>query len=366
MSHSQSNKLLVISNYGSYHTVRPEAEVFIGLQKLGWDITVMTPEEGEYPAIFRENGIKTIPLVFTKKFDSKATNIIKAELEKHPYKALFLFNGKAIINGIKAAKNNPVKVIAYRGYEGNIKFYDPSAYVKFLHPRVDYIWCNSIGVEQYFHQNPFFKKNKTIVVNKGHRTEWYEETRSADLGTLGIPKDALTVVLVANDRKMKGVEYFIKTANYIPKEANIHFILIGGGLDKPAYKAIAAKGLNSEKIHFTGYRTDALQLVKAADIFALSSLFGESITKSVIEAMSLKTAPVITDIPGNVELLVEGKNGFIVPKANPKAMAEAILKLDKDRILLQQFKEQSYERINTFLNASKTIEKWDNLLKEKI
>ena len=366
MSQNQSNKLLVISNYGSYHTVRPEAEVFIGLQKLGWDVTVMTPEDGEYPTIFRDHGLKTIPLNFKKKFDAEAVEIIKTELEKQPYKAMFLFNGKAIINGVKAAKNNGVKVIAYRGYEGNIKFYDPTAYLKFLHPRVDHIWCNSIGVEQYFHKNPFFKKDKTIVVNKGHRTEWYEDTRSADLSKLGIPKDALTVVLVANDRKMKGVEYFIETANFIPKEANIHFILIGGGLDKPAYKAIAAKGYNNDKVHFTGYRTDALQLVKAADIFALSSLYGESITKSVIEAMSLKTAPVITDIPGNVELVIEGENGFIVPKANPKAMAKAILKLDKDRILLQQFKEQSYERINTFLHASKTIATWDKLLKEKI
>ena len=328
MSHTTSKKLLVISNYGSYHTVRPEAEVFIGLQQLGWDITVMTPEDGEYVSIFKEKGMTVIPLTFKKKFDLEAQTIIKEELEKHPYKALFLFNGKAIINGVIAAKRNPVKVIAYRGYEGNIKFYDPTAYFKFLNPRVDYIWCNSIGVEQYFHKNPFFKKKKTIVVNKGHRTEWYDKTPALDLASIGIPKDALSVVMVANDRKMKGVQHFIAMANYIPKEKNIHLILVGGGLDKDEYKALAEKTKNPEIVHFTGYRTDALQIVKASDIFALSSLYGESITKSVIEAMSLKTAPVITDIPGNIELVNEGENDVIVPKANAQAMAKAILKLN--------------------------------------
>ena len=50
-----------------------------------------------------------------------------------------------------------------------------------------------------------------------------------------------------------------------------------------------------------------LNIVSACDAFVLSSLFGESITKSVIEAMSLSKTAVITDIPGNKELLEEWK-----------------------------------------------------------
>jgi len=40
-------KVLVISNYRSFHTVRPEAEIFIGLAKRGVEVHVMTAGDSE-------------------------------------------------------------------------------------------------------------------------------------------------------------------------------------------------------------------------------------------------------------------------------------------------------------------------------
>jgi glycosyltransferase involved in cell wall biosynthesis len=82
---------------------------------------------------------------------------------------------------------------------------------------------------------------------------------------------------------------------------------------------------------------------------------GESITKSVIEAMSLEKAPIITDIAGNVELVEDGKSGLIVPKKNSKKLSEAILKLYKDRGLTKLLAKNAKERIKTELTTEKTI-----------
>ena len=49
-------KVLVISNYREYHTVRPEAETFIGLAKLGFEITVMTYGDSKYVEDFERPG----------------------------------------------------------------------------------------------------------------------------------------------------------------------------------------------------------------------------------------------------------------------------------------------------------------------
>ena len=51
-------KILVVSHYSTFHIVRPEAEIYVGLAKLGFEVHIMTSEESEYTQIFRENGIR--------------------------------------------------------------------------------------------------------------------------------------------------------------------------------------------------------------------------------------------------------------------------------------------------------------------
>ena len=45
-------KILVISNYRSTIGVRPEAEIFIGLARLGFDVEIMTYGDAEYVSTF--------------------------------------------------------------------------------------------------------------------------------------------------------------------------------------------------------------------------------------------------------------------------------------------------------------------------
>jgi glycosyltransferase involved in cell wall biosynthesis len=129
---------------------------------------------------------------------------------------------------------------------------------------------------------------------------------------------------------------------------------------------IIEKGPNKDKIHFPGFRKDILQCVKACDVFVLSSIYGESITKSVLEAMSLGLTPLITDIPGNYELVVDGTNGIRVPSKNSKAISDGILKLYHDRDLCRSMGDRSKERINNELNNKTTIAKVKKLYEELI
>jgi glycosyltransferase involved in cell wall biosynthesis len=67
----------------------------------------------------------------------------------------------------------------------------------------------------------------------------------------------------------------------------------------------------------------------ACDIFALGSLV-ESAGIVLLEAMAAGRPVVCTDAGGPSEYVQEGATGFIVPPANPAAMA------DKLRVLLEQ------------------------------
>jgi glycosyltransferase involved in cell wall biosynthesis len=357
-------KILVISDYRHLLSTRPEAEVLLGLDAREFEVTLMTYKDAAYAKKLIQKGIRVIDFHPEKKFDCKEIAFIRKELIDGRYDIIHLFNSKSIVSGIKAARGLPVKVVLYRGYTGNINWWDPTAYLKFLHPRVDKIVCNSIGVEKLIRRNSIFNADKCITINKGHRTEWYEQYAPVDWQKEGIPSDAFVVMCVCNNRRMKGLPYLLKSLQYLPKNIPLHVILVGRDMETKENLGLIKRGNYGDKVHFFGYREDVLRLVSSSNLFVLPSIYGESITKSVLEAMSLGIAPVITDIPGNTELVETGVNGLVVPRKNPKALADAINYLYQNPDLCKQFGLKSKERIETVLNNRITIEKTEQLYRD--
>jgi L-malate glycosyltransferase len=364
ISPMQPVKLLVISDYRSFTSSRPEAEAMIGLKKAGLDITIMTFPEAKYIERFREAGIRIIPFHPHKKFDRREIKIIREELISGGYDVLQLFNSKAIIAGIKAAKKLPVKVVLYRGTIANVKWYDPSAYFKYLHSRVDKIICLTESVKKYLDRNPFFDKSKTVTILKGHSPDWYTGVKPADLGTLGIPPGAFVVISVANVRPVKGIPYFIESSWHLPPDLPVHFILIGKGMDEPELKRLVEKSPYMQNFHPIGFVDDPLPYIAASDTLVLASLGSEAINKTVIEAMSLGIPAIITDIEGNKDLQFQGGEDLVVPVKDPKAIALAILKLYNDPALRKALGEQSRRHIATHLNTDNTVRQMKKLYEE--
>ena len=129
-------KVLVISNYNdAFNSVRPEGAIFIGLQRLGFQLTIMTQEKASFIEQFKKVGIPIIDFHPTKKISLAAIQFIRKELIRGQYDILHLFNSKAISNGNFAAIGLRVKVLAYRGVIGGSAWYAPNSYLKHLHPK---------------------------------------------------------------------------------------------------------------------------------------------------------------------------------------------------------------------------------------
>ncbi len=355
-------KVLVISDYRDCHSTRPEAAIYIGLAGRGFDVHVMTYPEASWVEEFKAAGIRVLPWHPTKKFDRREIMHIREYLRENGIEILHLYNSVAIVNGIQAAKYLPVKVLLYRGYTGNIHWYDPSAYLKYLHPRVDKIVCNSKGVEELLKRQLFFEKDKAITIHKGHDVHWYDACEPYDLRkTYGLPQAALVLVSVANNRRMKGIPYLLKAMSQLPEQLPVFLFLIGRNMDTPANLRLLKNSPAREKVIFTGFRSDALNFVAGADAFVLASVKGESLTKSVVEAMCLQVAPLITAIPGNRELVVHGHSGLVVEPANAMALRDAILWLISNRDACKKLGRQARRRIAQEFNTAKTVEQMASL-----
>ncbi len=320
-------KVLVISSYDdTFNAVRPEGELLIGLHKTGAvTVTVMTQGNSEYARRFRAEGMQVIDFHPKRKFDKAAVQFIRQHLEAEKFDILHLFNNKAIINGIRAAWRLPLKVLTYRGYTGNIHWWDPSCYLTHLNPRVNKITCLADSVRDVLQRNFIFQKpNVAVTVNKGHDAAWYADVQAADLSEFNFPSNAFKISCVANARRMKGMPYLMKAMTLLPSDAPIHLLLIGRGLDTPANLKILEKSPNKEKVHFAGFRRNALELVKACDAAVSASIFGEATPKAVLEALFLGQPSIFTDIPGTAGMGIQDQTALIVPPRHAQALADAM------------------------------------------
>lgn len=350
-------KVLVISSYDEiWNAVRPEGELFIGLHHQGVDVTIMTEGHAPYADRFREEGLKVIDFHPKHKFKKEESAFIREKLLEGNYDILHLFNNKAIINGIRAAKGLPVKVVTYRGYTGNVHWYDPSSYLTHLHPRIDGITCVSEAVKESFNGQLFFDKSKAMVVHKGHDPSWYEGIRTASLEEFDLPPDAIVVSMVANARKMKGLPYLLAAARQLSMDLPIHFLLIGRGMDTPEVRRELKQFSYGERFRFAGFRKDdVLELVKACDISILPSIRGEGLSKVILEAMFLGKPVIMTDIGGNRGLAENGKSGVIVAPKDADALAEALTSLAGNKALRQSMGAAAKDYIAEHFGLAKSV-----------
>lgn len=349
-------RILVISNYGgTLNAVRPEAEIFVGLAKLGFPLWVMTDGGCDYADKFKSLGATVIDYLPKSKFDRKAISLIKKCVDENNIDIVHGFHSKAIACSAWALIGRKTKLVGYRGYTGNIHWYDPSCYLAFLNPRVDYMICLAESVREMFLANGM-PERKAITIHKGHKPEWYAGVRPGDLSEFGIQKDEMVFSLVANHRtRMKGMHYLVKASALIPDDLPIKFLIIGKGLDTEEITSMIAKTAFPDRFIYTSFRSDATSIVKACDVSISASLFGEATQKAMIEAMYLGNPVIITDIPGNRGMVVHGSGGFVVPPADAQALADAIISMWNSREKLTAMGTKAKEHIESFLSNDRAV-----------
>lgn len=352
-------KLLVVSDYrDSLNAVRPEGRWFTGLVRdFGYEITLMTRRAGaNYLPELEAGGVRIVDWHPDSKFGRADRDGIRAELERNDYDLLHLFNNKSIVAGVRAAKGWDGKVLTYRGYAGNVHWWDPSAYFQHLNPRVDGIICVSQAVKDSFDDQPFSRPEKTIVVGKGHDPDWYAGVTPIDLTTeFGIPPERTVIIIVANARRMKGMEYLGPAIRRLPADLNLHFLFAGRGLETPQLVSDLSDSYYGHQYTFAGFRKDVLRLLAAADVSLLPSVKGEGLSKVLLESMFLGRPTVMTSIGGNTGLGIDGETALIIPPRDEEALTAAMLRVAQDYDLRARLGPAGQAFVSEHFSADRTV-----------
>jgi glycosyltransferase involved in cell wall biosynthesis len=145
--------------------------------------------------------------------------------------------------------------------------------------------------------------------------------------SLGLLDGAPVVASVGRFVAFKGYGHLLEAARSVHQAMPAaHWVLAGDGELRGTLEA-QCRGLGLEAVvHFTGWRDDVPDLLALCDVFVLPSL-SEHFGRVLIEAMAMARAVVATDAGGVPEIVVHGETGLLVPPAQPKALAEAVLAL---------------------------------------
>lgn len=158
-----------------------------------------------------------------------------------------------------------------------------------------------------------------------------------------LPQEILVGVASRLD-PVKGVAYLVDAFGRVASRyPQAKLVLIGAGSLVHALRAqVDALGL-SDRVVFTGFRTDIADCLDAMDVFVLPSL-AEYHSIGLLEAMRAAKAIISTDVGGNTESARHEQEALIVPPADAAAIAHALERFFDDPELRNRLGQNARER----------------------
>ncbi len=125
---------------------------------------------------------------------------------------------------------------------------------------------------------------------------------------------------------------------------DLRLTMVGDGPLRASLEAQAASLGLTERITFTGARSDTPDLMRGFDVFVLPSL-NEGISNTILEAMATGLPVVAARVGGNPELVVHGVTGHLYEPADPNALEAALLPYLTDPALREAHGKAARDRV---------------------
>jgi len=179
---------------------------------------------------------------------------------------------------------------------------------------------------------------------------------------LGLPQEKLIIGTIGQLFSRKGHRFLISAlANLQHQFPDAHIGIIGRGDEEEDLKnQIHQLGLQ-DRVHLLGFRENALQYVRAFDIWSMPSL-KEGLPLALLEGMSGHLPVIASDIPEMRDIIL-GAGGIAVPPKDILSLTQALRTyLSLDTTTLNEKGEQVY----SYLVKNHSLEAYRSAYKELI
>ena len=170
--------------------------------------------------------------------------------------------------------------------------------------------------------------------------------KSDMLHELGLNGNDFIITSVGQLSVRKNHQIIIKSLPLLENK-KIKYIICGLGELETELKKLAENLGVSEQVVFTGYRQDVSKILSISDCFAFPSL-QEGLPVALMEAMAIPLPIICSNIRGNKDLIINGKNGFLVNKNDENLYAEFLKRLIDNDNLKKQFENNNLVEIRKY------------------
>ncbi|XVJ66427.1 MAG: glycosyltransferase family 4 protein [Lacibacter sp.] len=203
---------------------------------------------------------------------------------------------------------------------------------------------------------------ESVVVNNGINLQKFNPAdQFKDIrAELKLPKDKILILFIARFTLHKQPLTLIKAfAEALKQNANMHLLMVGDGDQKEEAEKLIEQLHIGKQVTLEKFRQDVPDVLAAADIFVLPSLW-EGLPIGLLEAMAMGKAIIASNADGTREIIEHNKNGVLVSiNSLQKETTEALVQLSQQPQLRKELEAYARATITERFNAvsmTKTIE----------
>lgn len=235
------------------------------------------------------------------------------------------------------------------------------------------VYPNSKNMMDIYLKKGMFKASKAKVLlngsSNGIDVDYFSENQIPQENVATIRNQfnckSVTMLFVFIGRVTgdKGVNELIQAFGLLSKEQVDSKLMIVGSYEKeldPVAPETQKEIETNGNIVFAGFQSDIRPYILAADALILPS-YREGMPNVVMQAGALNRPCIVTNINGSNEIIIEGKNGNIVPRKDAQALYQMMKAYCNDR---DKVKEMGRNARDLIVTRYRRQDLWDAMLKE--
>jgi len=290
---------------------------------------------------------------------------------------------KAIHKAINFIKENSINLLIAHGiyswvYAGIIKYIYPIKTIFYVHAKIEKKdfreLISGIGLRlkpTLYIANSQFTAKSILKFLKTNAEVNYPGTDINEFNAINeieakkklqkefnIPNNKFIFSIIGRIQNGKGQDIAILAFKKIKNKHNSILLIIGDPTfkeDKEYYEYLKELAQAEENIIFTGFRKDIPVLMKASDVIIHASKIAETFGIAIVEGMMSKRPVIASAQGGPLEIIDNGKNGFLYKPENYEELSKIMDKLFEDKFLYSQIASEAYKKAKEYFTMEVSI-----------
>ena len=311
------------------------------LQRMGWTVYAICSYD-EWGKQIEASGINVIQVTLARRPGLRDFALgvysLRRALREHQVQVLHTTNSIPGVVGrlVGWAARVPVRCHSYHG----LPFYSGQpSYVNAIYWVAEWLACRVSSFAFFVNRDDIrlairshmIDREKAVSCSWGIDLAEFGEklgsvTKTEARRLLELQATDLVITKIARLEPVKGYDMFLEGfASFLQTHPNAVALLVGYGssdYEQQLWQLAAYLGCSS-RIRMLGFRRDIATILKASDLFVLTSK-KEGLPETVMDAMVAGVPVVATDVPGTRELVRNGETGFLVSRGDVPGLVESM------------------------------------------